>query len=67
MDGANDNKDYPHRMPQLFDEILLLCNGKTIGEIISALDEAKHVVINENTLKYSINQHIPQRLLTKRN
>lgn len=55
-------RKYLNRLPKLFDEILLLCNGKSYEEIVSALEEVGKVIKSKSILTYSVNDYTPPRL-----
>ena len=56
------NKDeYFNRPPKLFDEILMLCNGKSYREVSTALQEVQNIVLDKSILSYSVNRYTPQQ------
>ena len=61
--STEKKSEYLNRPTELFDEILLLCNGKSYREISTALKEVEGVVLDKSILDYSVNRYTPQRKL----
>jgi hypothetical protein len=55
---AKNGDEKLNRIPQLFDEILLLLNGRTHAEINNALAQVRKA-LDTQPLNYSINRYTP--------
>jgi len=60
---SESKPNYFNRPPQLFDEILLLCNGKSYREISTALKEVESVILDKSIMNYSVNHYTPKQKL----